>query len=302
MKTLVINEKWIDRFRALDPFRILDLLGLPGSFALGATEEKDGFDIPAGLVVVSGPEDHFVIEWMFTVPEFRGFGIASELMMLVFEEAKERGVPEVSARISEEYLWDIDYWDPESFFTNEVFEREESAIPEWDTSMLRLSKGLLRSARENEAAASDPDMVTLKELSKKERAEAAGALRKAYRNLIPKNFEGYLSCADEELSFFLGREEKCRAVLLTGKGGETRYPYFLASKDAEDTEKLARAALYTAEDVCSTQETIRIRCERLATVELLKKLDIEADVYDIVTLTAKIEVYDRISERFEEKK
>ena len=97
-------------------------------------------------------------------------------------------------------------------------------------------------------------MVTLKELSKKERAEAAGALRKAYRNLIPKNFEGYLSCADEELSFFLGREEKCRAVLLTGKGGETRYPYFPAGKDAEDKGKLAGAALYAAEDICFSHE------------------------------------------------
>ena len=300
MKTLAITEKWIDRFRALDPFGILDLLGLPGSFALGATEKKDGYDVPAGLVVVSASEDQLVIEWMFTVPEFRGFGIGSELMMLVFEEAKARGLSEVSARISEEYLWDIEFWDPEAFFSNDIFMREESGISEWDTSMFKLSGALLQNAKENEAAASDPQLFALKDLSKKERAEAAEALKENYRTRIPEDFESFLSCADEELSFFLGRAEKCRAALLTGKSGETRYPFFLASKDDKDTEKLARAALYAAEDVCSTHEKIRIRCERPATEQLLKKLGLKADVYNIVTMTAEIKVYDEISERFQE--
>jgi predicted GNAT family acetyltransferase len=283
----------------MDPFGILDLLGLPGSFALGATEEKDGFDEPAGLVVVSSSEEQLVIEWMFTVPEFRGRGIASELMMLVFEEAKARELPEVMARISEEYFWDIDYWDPESFFVNDVFKKEESALSEWDTSILRLSRVLMRDAKENEKAASDPQLVSLKELSKKERGEAAAALRKTYRTWIPKNFEDYLACADEELSLFLGRGEKCRAVLLTGKGGETRYPFFLASKEEEDTEKLARAALYMAEEVVPTHEKIRIRCERRATELLLRKFGLEADIYDIVTVTAETKVYDKMLARID---
>ena len=43
-------------------------------------------------------------------------------------------------------------------------------------------------------------------------------------------------------------------MLLTGKGGETRYPYFPAGKDAEDKGKLAGAALYAAEDICFSHE------------------------------------------------
>ena len=299
MKTIRITEKLIDWFRGMDPFGILDLLGLPGSFALGTTEEKDGFDVPAGLVVVTASEGQLVIEWMYTMPEFRGLGIASQLMMLVFEEAKARDLPEVTVRISEEYILDMDYWDPEGFFINDVFQREVSAIPEWDTSMLMLSKVLMKAEKENETAASDPSLVRLKDLTKMERGEAVGCLSKAFPGRIPEDFERYLSCADEELSFFLGREEQCRAVLLTGKGEATRYPFFLLSKEEQDTENLARAALYFAEDVVSTQDKIRIRCERPATEMLLKKLDITAEVHDVVTLTAETRVYDRMLEQFD---
>ncbi len=96
------------------------------------------------------------------------------------------------------------------------------------------------------------------------------------------------------MSFLLGHEENYRGVLLFGKGGETRYPFFLAVKNEEDTEQLARAALYYAEDAVLPNEAIRIRCECPATVDLLNKLGVEADIFDVVTLTAGTNVFDEM--------
>ena len=45
MKTIQIDQNTIELFRSMDPFDALELLCLPGAFALGSTQEMDGFDV-----------------------------------------------------------------------------------------------------------------------------------------------------------------------------------------------------------------------------------------------------------------
>ncbi|MCR5235692.1 MAG: GNAT family N-acetyltransferase [Lachnospiraceae bacterium] len=83
--------------------------------------EKEDEDVPAGIIVCTRDKDTLVIEWLYTVPEYRGLGIASELMFLAFEEAEASGLKKVAARISEEYEDNDLGWDTWSFFENDVF-------------------------------------------------------------------------------------------------------------------------------------------------------------------------------------
>ena len=71
MKTVLLGTKEIrDSFRFMDPYEQMDLLGLPGAFALGTTVENGEKDVPAGLCVVTQGEDHLVITWLYTRPEY----------------------------------------------------------------------------------------------------------------------------------------------------------------------------------------------------------------------------------------
>ncbi len=293
MKTIMIDEKTAHLFRFMDPYDTLDMAALPGAFALGATMEKYGYDDPAAIVVVSCGENQLVTEWMYTRPSYRGYGIGSNLLTLVFEEAKGRGITDVTVRISEEFLTGGLLWDPEQFFINDVFKAEDEAFSEWHTSMEQLSTVLMEDAARNEAAAKDPMIHKLKDLSMSERSEAVNSLKKNLAGSIPDNFEALVSVADNDLSFVLGERGEYSAVLITFRGDNAIYPYFMDSKDHNDEETLARAALYSAEEVVAGSEKIVIRCERKFTEDLLNKLRIPAEIFRVVTLTAKTEDYDR---------
>ncbi len=277
----------------MDPFDALELLCLPGAFALGSTQEMDGFDVPAGLMVVSCQEEQLTIEWLYVTPEFRGMGIGSYLMELAFEEAKGRGIGDVSARITEEYVDSGLLWDPEEFFTNDVFGNEDESFSEWHTSMCDLSKLLMKDEKKNEAAAKDPEVVTLKGLSNYDRADTGPALRKLFSSRVPQKFDRYLQAADDRLSFFLLRDGQYCGALLTCGNGNSHYPFFMVAKDDNDAEKLARAALYHAEDYVRGNEQIVIRCETRLAEKLLEQLQIPARTFQVASFTVGTEEFDK---------
>ena len=113
-------------------------------------------------------DDSLVIEWMYTLPAYRGIGVGSHFLELAFEEAKGRGLSDVTVRISEEYLRNGLFWDPEEFFYNDVFTQEDAEASEWQTTMSRLSRILAKQEKENERAARDEGIVALSECSKKD--------------------------------------------------------------------------------------------------------------------------------------
>ena len=301
MKTVLLGSKEIRGvFRSLDPYDRMDLVGLPGAFALGSTVEDEGHDAPAGLCVVVEGDDSLVIEWMYTLPAYRGIGVGSHFLELAFEEAKGRGLSDVTVRISEEYLRNGLFWDPEEFFYNDVFTQEDAEASEWQTTMSRLSRILAKQEKENERAARDEGIVALSECSKKDFADAFRSLKERMKLHIPDSFPRLLNSADANLSFFLKDADAYEGVFLCHRTETAVYPYFLAAPNKDDEELLARAALYTAEELLSTRDQIRIRCERMASEELLHKLKLPADIYAVASLTASTAVYDKQRARFSE--
>ena len=293
MKTVLLGTKEIrDSFRFMDPYEQMDLLGLPGAFALGTTEEKGEKDVPAGLCVVTQGEDHLVITWLYTRPEYRGTGIGSHLMELVFEEAKARDLSDVMVRISGEYLTGGLLWDPESFFDNDVFTREEEEASEWHTTMERISKFLIGEEEENEKAANDPRVITLSELSRTERREAVLSLKAQFRLRFPENFQELMNAADGKLSFFLRKGKSYEGVFLSLRTEKVLYPFLMLTAKEEDEETLSRALMYAAEEELRAKDRIRIRCERTRSEQLLRKLRLPADVYAVASFTATTDFYD----------
>ena len=121
MKTVLLTGSNLTRFLNMDPFDQAEVLGLEGSFALGITADTDGMDDPAGILIACAEDDRLVIRWIYVLPKYRGNGYGSELMYFAFEEAKRRGLSEVSARINERFEDAGLYWDLDSFFINGSF-------------------------------------------------------------------------------------------------------------------------------------------------------------------------------------
>ncbi len=293
MKVIQMTEEDREIFQHLDPFGKMHFLRFPGAFALAATMEQEEYDIPAGLIIVRTVEDALSVEWLYAAPEYRGQGIGSELLQLVFEEAKEREVEEVSVRISENLLVSSLFWDPERFFLNDVFRQEDEELPEWHTTVDRLGKLIAQDDLINEKAALSPEMRPLSEMNASEKKAAAQELKKELKNKIPEELPELMSLADERMSFLLCRNGSYAGILLIQKYGDTWHPFLLEVKEEKDAEKLARTALYYSEDHAKPKEEIRIECSRPATEKLLEKLRIPADVYQVAILYAEVKEYEK---------
>ncbi|MCR5054926.1 MAG: GNAT family N-acetyltransferase [Lachnospiraceae bacterium] len=125
MKSVRLDQELAGYFFALDPFNCLNKLELPGCFAIGGFLETEDGDKPVSIVVFEVADDRLLIHWMYTLPEHRGEGLGSELLILVFEEAKSRGLTEVAARISDEYDVRAFNWHSWDFFVNSKEEIEK---------------------------------------------------------------------------------------------------------------------------------------------------------------------------------
>ena len=152
MKIIRLDEELLDYFGAMDYFDNLHCLVHPGSFALGATmQREDGTDEPAAILVAEVEDDALMIRWLYVKSEYRCCGIGSSLLQMCFQEARERKMKRVLSRISEEYLEAAPEWDPERFFMECLFEKEESVMKEYVllVSDLQTSAEVKKAARVN---------------------------------------------------------------------------------------------------------------------------------------------------------
>ena len=91
MKKVILNDEILDSFLFMDMYERTDRLGLRGSFALGAVMERDEEDVPAGIIVCTRANDTLVIEWLYTVPEYRGLGLGRRVVEEAETWARELG-------------------------------------------------------------------------------------------------------------------------------------------------------------------------------------------------------------------
>ena len=293
MKTIQLTGDILNAFlKRLDPFDQSEVLMLNGSFALGATMETSaGTDTPAGIVIVCQEDERLVIRWIYVIPEYRSMGIGSHLLELVFEEAVERDLDEVTARISDRFTEAGLYWDTDSFFVNDIFKEYEEGFPELWFYAKDISKLTITDEDINEHAAGDKRTVPL--------SQAPAAVLEVVKKEMDEEFamsismpaEDLLSAADPDMSFvkFSGRE--FLGGIFVRKVGLTWFMYLLVSKDVGDMELLGRTAMYYSEDFVKPNDRVCIMPTRTESIKLANRIGIPFVSSDIHFITAYIDDY-----------
>lgn len=290
MKTVQLYGEYLKPFMDLDPFEQSEVLTLKGSFALGTTvEREDGKDMPAGLLIACEEEDRLVIRWIYVKPEYRGQGIGSHLMECVFDEAIVRGLPEVSARISERFSDSGLYWDTDSFFVNDVFKEYEDGFPELWLHARNISKLVVSDEEINEKAAGDRMIFPLSKLPAHVKTAMIKDMDKKYGMSLSVSADTVVSAADPDMSFVkIDREDGFLGGIFIRKVGLTWFVYLLVAKEKADREQLARVAMYYSEDYVKPNERICIIPTKEENIKLADSLMIpfvDSGIHDITAFT-----------------
>ena len=291
MKTVLLTGDNLTRFLNMDPFDQAEVLGLEGSFALGITADTDGMDDPAGILIACAEDDRLVIRWIYVLPKYRGNGYGSELMYFAFEEAKRRGLSEVSARINERFEDAGLYWDLDSFFINDVFKDYEDGLPELWLSVKSISKVLARDEKINEKAAHDRTIVPLSKLSKLDLADIKVQMKESIDMVSNISPDEILKAADPDMSFVKMSDKGYCGGIFIRKTGFKWFVYLLSGRDSAEEEALARCALYNSEDYTKSGELICAALTKKANLKLMQKLDLPYESYDVHYITAYISDY-----------
>lgn len=293
MKSVRLDRELAGYFFALDPFNCLNKLELPGCFAIGGFLETEDGDNPVSIVVFEVADDRLLIHWMYTLPEYRGEGLGSELLILVFEEAKSRGLTDVAARISDEYDVRAFNWHSWDFFVNDVFSVVEEGESEFTFTMSDIVGTLERDEKMNESAALNEGVIPLKELSREQLFTIERELGRSYSDTQEGTIEAAISAADPDVSLFRIVKGRCTGMLLIRRFGGTWYPYCLVAYDEEDEEILARAALYHSEDYAQMDDRIVIEVKRPVVKSLLNDIRLPGRTFDVEYLVASVKEFEK---------
>ena len=277
-KYIQLDTELLACFQSFDPFGQLNCLEKAGSFALGAfVTEEDGKDHPAALLVTEqDPEEAaLVIRWLYVKDGYRGAGIGSRLLYLLFEEAAERNNASVIVRISDEYLEAVPGWDPERFFIECLFETEDAMMDEFVFTV-----GELTGSREyKDMIGAQAEIQPLSELPEAEK-----------KAVLDKTEKCVCELADEEISFVLTEKGKYKAALFVRQYGDVYYPFHLMGETVSDMEKLARSALICLMEAEPT-DMLRVECTSIAGEEIMEKLGLPGKKYPVSYRMASVADY-----------
>lgn len=117
----ILRDDWL-HFKELDPLDRLELISLPGAFAIGAVDLSIENAPDVGLMVVLQEGNRYVLEWLCVDPEHRRLEVGGALLTMLFDMALSRGFKEVAVRVTSELKMDV-----EEYFRGHLFEKEEKA-------------------------------------------------------------------------------------------------------------------------------------------------------------------------------
>ncbi|MBO6216012.1 MAG: GNAT family N-acetyltransferase [Lachnospiraceae bacterium] len=291
MKTVFLDDKLMEAFVFMDPYDKRDRLILPGSFALGSCVDDERGDEPAGLMICHENRDRLVVDWLYTEAKYRGIGIGSSLLKLAFEEAKARGLSEVSALVSDEYETNGAEWRCGEFFANDVFSDMEEGEKVLIFDQKQIAE-VLAEEENNKQAATRTMVERISALSEDEQEAAKQYFDSRYSGDLSLDGNAAFSLSDGDMSFAIVDGDSCDGILLMYHGEESWYPFALEARDEKSTETLIRTALFYLEDHVAVKEMAEVLLQRSKTEQLLDRLGIRGEKYEVVNYVAKISDYE----------
>ena len=269
MRVLRVSARNRSFAEHLDPFDVMDMLLLPGSFALAAVpEEKKGKKtVAGGLIICRIMRYSLDIHWLYVDDRIRNKGVGELLLSEAFQLANKLGKPRVRALISDELIRKaVCPWE-ESYLRDRLFEREEEQGGIWRGDLRLFSIQPYLKERPEKLSS-----VSLKDLDKEKRDKLLPVLAK-----VP---EGYMICdpvsaaavIDKDVSMILRGESGIRGALLVYEGKDTVYPiYFLAVDEAAEKD-LIISALSAAMEKYGPEKQLCIQLSAEGPTELLDRI------------------------------
>ncbi|HAU99651.1 MAG TPA: hypothetical protein DCW47_00455 [Lachnospiraceae bacterium] len=265
---LRIRSEELNLFDGLDPFGFLERLELPDHFALGCirSDEEKG-DSVVGLLTASASPERLTIEWLCTDPEYRGTGVADELIKKMEKIARNNGIGEVAAL----FTGDIDLKeierDSESYFRFLGYDKEKELYGEWEKEIGSfLNHHFFKNA--------SPKHVTAKPLEAVGEETAGKAISHFGKVSGSIRLFDILSCPgdyDYKVSSILFENERPTGLFLVQSAGNTFYPVFLYTKDAVEALALFKCSMEGAE-TRRPEGNVRVISSDSRVTEFMEKL------------------------------
>lgn len=209
-------------FKELDPLDRLELLSLPGAFAIGAFDMSEETPIDAGLMVVLQETDHYVLEWLCVDPDYRNQEIGGALLSMLFEMSLDRGFDKAAVRLTSELKFD-----PSDYFRERLFEEEVEA-----PDFFRISVSDFLKKGKHLKSSDHGSYMPVKDLDAGMRTQVLEYLDKAGERF--SLYDGRLrwDYIDPEISFVaLNEDKRVKGVLFCVTLGINCYPVLLATEN-----------------------------------------------------------------------
>ena len=244
MEIVVIKSEDAKLFGHLDPYGLIDRIGFPGAFGLGVIMPGTKSDIVAGLLVATIEGGRLVIEWLATDPECREQGVAGELLKQAFLAAEKLELSEVAVRLTDR-MTDPDFGrDPEPYFRDFLFDKEEDGPDYYMIPVSEISK-----SKDLASKVSDSGIRPLRELSAAEKNQLIAFMSDCEDVYVVPEYISDLSVLDPTLSFVSLAENKVSGAFLTISAGKYHYSVFLGVTSDHIAFSLEQAVAAASEEL-----------------------------------------------------
>lgn len=125
MRFDILDKVELKYFSSLTPKRYVFNDTFPITDAYGMYDDET----PIGVMLMSHNKDRMVITWIYVSKAYRDMGIGDFLLAAAFVEAKDRGVSQVIAYLSEKNISKDDSQEIEPYFREHLF-KETKDIPD----------------------------------------------------------------------------------------------------------------------------------------------------------------------------
>lgn len=257
MKLSRMTREQKDFFLDMDPFLMMDRLEFPNTFALIATKQEGGDDIPAGLMICSLHRHSLCVDWLCVSGNYRMQGVGELLLSQAFSMAASAQLETVCAYVNDEYGRELICGNQENYFKERLFEQEKELYGEWMTDLRTLARQEFFQRKP-----SPVQILPLRRLSTSLLRDDLLALQKMKETVSLYEITGLPENVDADVSCFLTDGEQVRGGLLvqcirrTVFDGHTErtiaisepvlYPVLFCATSMQDASTLLLSAMQAA--------------------------------------------------------